>query len=589
MVSVALMLVASFWYYPKWKQEKTEATLSWDVSGYYWYLPSIFIYNDLTGQSFKDSILNRYAPTNQDFQQAMKVENGNYVMKYSSGMAVMYLPFFAAAHIMAKPLGYPPDGFSPPYQLAIQLGGILVSILGLWYLRRLLLLYYDDKVVAIALLMLAAGSNYLNYAAIDCGMSHCWLFTLYVLLLLNTHHFYREYKAKHAIRIGLLVGLATLTRPTDILSCMIPLLWGMEGISITSIRERMALLVSRYRLFLLAVACAAPVVAIQLIYWKYASGHWMVYSYGGQEFSWKHPHIYDYTLSYRSGWLVYSPIMVFAFLGLLPFAMRGKNKVAIIAFFLLNYYVVTAWDIWWYGGRAMVQSYPVLMFPIAAAVEVAIERRWLAVIFWPVVLLLTYYNLWLTVQYHGGKLYDSESMTKRYFWRVVGRWSAPEGTIFLRDNADLYEEQPMNSKVIWHASFAQDTGSAYVADTTTHTRYLRLDKDHQESPVYAFAIDRSKGDRLRIEATFRSTEKEWDTWKMTQMIAELTDSKNKNAVVKQNLLRVYRVLNRQETRTIALDMDLPRKPFDSVHVRFWNAGTGVEIHVLDMQAIQFSE
>lgn len=584
------MFVASFWYYPKWKHQGTEASISWDVSGYYWYLPSIFIYHDLTGQSFKDTVLSKYGPTNQDFQQAMRVENGNYVMKYSSGMAVMYLPFFTAAYLLAKPLGYPADGFSPPYQFAIQLGGFLVSILGLWYLRKLLLLYYGDTVVAVTMLMLVFGSNYLNYSAIDCGMSHCWLFTVYVFLLLNTHYFYQEYKAKYAIRIGLLVGLATLTRPTDALSCIIPLLWGMEGISIKSIRERIMLWVGKYRLFLLAVLCAMPVIAIQLIYWKYASGHWLVYSYGGQEFSWKHPHIYDYTVSYRSGWMVYSPMMVFAFAGLLPFVMNGRNKLAIISFFLLNYYVVTAWDIWWYGGRAMIQSYPVLLFPMAAVVEMAHERKWLTWLFYPVVILFTYYNLWITMQYHGGKLYDSESMTKRYFWRVVGRWEAPESTAFLRDNTDLYEDQPTSSKVIWQDNFKQDTGNTYMTDSLAHRRYLRLDKEHQESPVYTFGITPGKAGWLRIEATFRTTEKEWDTWKMAQFIVELTDSKNNDTVVKQNMLRVYRALNRQETRTIALDMQLPDdKRYDHVRVKFWNAESGVEIHVLDVKAIQFTE
>src|SRR4051812_4871460 len=90
---VVLMCYASFFFYPRWQKENTEAAISWDVSGYYWYLPSVFIYKDLKHQSFKDSVLNKYHPTNNDFQQALKLDNGNYAMKYSSGMAFMYLPF----------------------------------------------------------------------------------------------------------------------------------------------------------------------------------------------------------------------------------------------------------------------------------------------------------------------------------------------------------------------------------------------------------------------------------------------------------------------------------------------------------------
>ena len=184
-VSLLVLCYSSFFFYPKWNKQGVEATISWDVSGYYWYLPAIFIYKDVKKLSFKDSIIAKYAPTGTELQQAMPLDNGNYVMKYSSGMAVMYLPFFVVAHVLAVPLGYPADGFSYPYQLAIQFGGLLVSLLGLWLLRRLLLLYYADRVVAITLFLIACGTNYLNYAAVDSGMSHTWLFTIYVSLLLR--------------------------------------------------------------------------------------------------------------------------------------------------------------------------------------------------------------------------------------------------------------------------------------------------------------------------------------------------------------------------------------------------------------------
>src|SRR4051812_14407881 len=108
---IAVMAFTSFVYYPRWNKPGIEATISWDVSGYYWYLPSIFIYKDLKHQEFKDNILHKYQPTG-DFQQGFQLPDGNYVMKYASGMAVMFLPFFAAGHLAAGMFGYPQDGFS---------------------------------------------------------------------------------------------------------------------------------------------------------------------------------------------------------------------------------------------------------------------------------------------------------------------------------------------------------------------------------------------------------------------------------------------------------------------------------------------
>ena len=247
-------------FYPRWKVTGTESTISFDVSGYYWYLPSAFIYHDIKHQAFKDSILQKYRPSNAVFVQGTRLENGNYVMKYSSGMAVMYLPFFTLSHLAAIALGYPQDGFSLPYQIGIQYGGLLVFFIGLWYLRRLLLLFYDDRVVAIVLALLVFGTNYLEFSAIDSGMSHCWLFTVYVFLILNTIYFYRLFEVKYAIRIGLLVGLAMLTRPTDAIACLIPILWGMEHISLVSIGKQVKLFVAHYQPLLLAMAAHQIIV-----------------------------------------------------------------------------------------------------------------------------------------------------------------------------------------------------------------------------------------------------------------------------------------------------------------------------------------
>ncbi len=583
---VGILCYASFFYYPKWNKENTEATISWDVSGYYWYLPSVFIYKDLKHQVFKDSILRKYNPTsNDEFQQGMQLPNGNYVMKYSSGMAVMYLPFFTAAHLVAGALGYPRNGFSPPYQFAIQLGGFLISVLGLFYLRKLLLFFYSDNVVAITLLLLVAGSNYLNYAAIDNGMSHCWLFTVYVFLLLNTHYFYQSFKLKYAVRIGLLIGLATLTRPTDIISCLIPILWGMNSIMPAAIGRQFGLFVKNYKALLCTAVCAAAVIAIQPLYWKYASGHWLVYSYSDQHLYFRSPSFMNYTFSYRSGWLTYSPMLALSFIGIIPFLKNGTNKVAIVAFFLLNYYVVCSRSIWWYGGRAMVQSYPILVFPLAELVRVSLNRKVLSWLLAPVALVFIYFNLWVVHFYHKFKQFDSEGLSKAYFWRVAGRSEPPSNAVLLKDNPDMYEAIPDNMQQVWQYDFSKDTGNLYVPADTGAGKQLRLDKDHQRGGPYTFAFNGNGLRWLRVQGTFHCALKEWSTWQMAQFVVTL---KNHDKQVKQNMERVFRVMDVGATQKIDLDVKLPDAAYDSVEVFFWNAESSVPIWISDLKAWSFN-
>ena len=126
-------------FYPKWSKPASEATLSWDVCGYYFYLPAFFIYKDPAKVAFHEAIDKKYSPQAGDFYSAAPSENGNWIMKYSCGMAIMYAPAFFAAHFLAAPLGFAADGFSPIYQFAISFWSLLWAFVGLWYLRKALL------------------------------------------------------------------------------------------------------------------------------------------------------------------------------------------------------------------------------------------------------------------------------------------------------------------------------------------------------------------------------------------------------------------------------------------------------------------
>ena len=128
------MLLATTCYFPRYNKSGSQAEIAWDVSGYYFYLPAIFIYHDLKQLSFQEKIVAQYHPSDEAFQ-GTEQPNGGRVLQYTYGTALMYSPFFFIAHILAAPLGYPADGFSFPYQLAIGIGSLLFSFLGLFFLR----------------------------------------------------------------------------------------------------------------------------------------------------------------------------------------------------------------------------------------------------------------------------------------------------------------------------------------------------------------------------------------------------------------------------------------------------------------------
>lgn len=575
-----LVIVLAHLFYPKWQKSGSEATISYDASGYYMYLPAIFIYQDIKECKFHEEILRKYRPIS-GFEQAAFIhrESGNYVMKYSAGQAVVSLPAFFIAHAWASAdPAYPPDGFSHPYQLLISLNALLLCFIGLFFMRKVLLRYFSEKVTALSLFALVVGTNYLNYAAIDGAMTHNTLFTLYALLLWLTVKFYEKPDLKKSLGIGALVGLAALVRPTEIISCLLPLLWGVNLASAADRKQRLQFFGKHWKILLPALLVTAAVGFIQLGYWKYTSGDWVVYSYQEQGFSWFSPHFNKAMFSYRAGWLVYTPLMFFALIGFV-FMYRAHRRLfyPVAVFSLLFAYIAFAWDVWWYGGslgqRAMVQSYPVLLFPLCFFIKRVLAAgkifRTVAV---GLALLFCYANLWFTYQAHGGGLFHVSLGNKEYFWATLFRYeNNPEYLKLLDGVKEIYEGELHDAQVILQAEDYEQ----------------RLNADRQHSAPTVVSTETAQGyDWLRVSVETEISQKEWNVWKMSQFIVVL---KNKGEEVSTDVIRIQRYIDNFAKKRIHIDVYAEGKAHDALEVRFWNADGNREIILRDLRVTAYNE
>jgi hypothetical protein len=585
-LGAALILGTAFFFYPKWKQPATEATISWDVSGYYTYLPAVFIYGDLHQLTFLDTIMERYHPASSRYQ-AFAHPSGAQVLKYSAGQALQFLPWFAVGHALARPLGYPADGFSYPYQVAISWGSLLVALLGLWVARRNLLTYFSDTTTAWVLLALAFATNYLNYTAIDHAMTHNWLFTAYSLLVLATIGFYRRPTYAAAAAIGLLLGWMMLTRPTELVAVLIPLLWSARGW-----RERLGFFREQAGRLGLAMLCTIAVGFIQLAYWKFTAGEWLVYSYEDQGFNWLRPHVYYAALSYRAGWLVYTPIMTVAIFGLVALRRRREVWLAVLTFCLVSFYVLSAWNIWWYGGslgqRAVVQYYALWIFPLAAAVEWLWQRPWSRVVWLVLLAAFTWHNLWWTRQAHDGDgLFHVEQMTRKFYWKVLGKDRLERDWLKLLDtNEEFRGAERRNVRELFASGFESDTAGVTTDRPIAGARSQFVDGAHPYTPASTIPGVDAGADWLRATITFQCDEKEWEYWRMTQFIVRFAQGEK---VVKDRMIRLQRHVDGSEVKTVFFDVKVPKKPFDTVKVYCWNADGPKRVRLDDLKVEAFEQ
>ncbi len=403
--------------YSYWKN--SGKLISWDIIDYYAYLPATFIYHDLT-LKFKENNPEKFS--NKIWGK--KLENGNYSIKMSLGLSVMYAPFFTIAHILAKPLGYENDGYSSIYEFFLVIASVFYLFIALLTLRRILLRYYSDSVTAITLIIITLGTNLLYYATSEAPMSHVFSFCLFSLFIYVSILWNDKQSWFLSISIGLLFGLISLIRPTNCIVIVFFILWNIYNVE--TLKEKTALF-SKNILKLILIIIASFIVWIpQLVYWKYVSGSWVLYSYGDEGFFFNDPQIINILFSYRKGWFVYTPIMILVIPGFIVMYKKNKNIFfASLVFMCINLYIASSWWCWWYGGslgmRPLIESYAFLSLPMASFVSYFLKKKYyLKIPALVLIALLIFYSLFVRLQYHNGAIHW-DSMNKNVYWDSFGK------------------------------------------------------------------------------------------------------------------------------------------------------------------------
>ncbi len=460
-VLIAFRLLTINWAAPN--------VLSWDSFGYYLYLPGQFIYHDLDKLAWVQPIVDSYHPTPHIYQ-TIALPNGNFAMKYLMGLSILYAPFFALGHVAAGLTGFPQDGFSVPYQLAICLASLLYALLGLWLLGRVLRRYFSEKTTAITLILLALASNYLEYTAVEVGQTHGYLFTVYALQLLLTLRWHERPKLHLAFLMGLVLGLATITRPTEAIMLFIPLFWQAKGFD----KWRF---VKQNPSHLLAAAGGAFLgVLPQLLYWKSVTGDW-VFDVGSKWFflnPW-----WRVLFGFEKGWFIYTPITIFMVAGLFLMKNRPFQK-AVIVFFILNTWIIISWSDWRYGGtyssRALLQGCAVLALPLAVLVEKTARSRWKipAAALGVFLIFLNLFQLW---QFQSGILHYNDMNLPYYRAIFLDPKPTPLDMSLLDTREILRDEAGFTKKTVCNTG-----DSTFVISSKTNAEVIVWDAALKDLP-----------------------------------------------------------------------------------------------------------
>jgi hypothetical protein len=373
-----------------------------DKAGYYVYLPAAFLYA-FDGSRFPENI---DSLTGNGFR--LDREDHRVLTKYTCGVAVLLSPFFLITHALTVLLNAPQDGFSLPYHRMIDVAAIFYLLAGFlaWYL--FLRKYFSRIVSVVTMTALFLGTNLYYYAVDETGMSHIYSFFLFSLYLLAIQHLFSGTASsrKWAFTAGVAAAMIVLVRPVN--AVFLPVALFLDVTSRKEIVTRIAFLL-KWKNLLILIPAALLVFLPQGLYWHYAYGHYLTYTYQGEGFTNLFtPRIIEYLFSTNNGLLIYSPILLLVISGMVLMLLRQqKNGWMTAAMFIITVYLFSSWWNWYYGcgygNRSFTEYLSLMALPFGFQINTIWTHsrkgiRWLWII---VICLLILLNLKMIYSWDG--------------------------------------------------------------------------------------------------------------------------------------------------------------------------------------------
>jgi hypothetical protein len=188
---------------------------------------------------------------------------------------------------------------------------------------------------------------------------------------------------------------------------------------------------------------------------------------------------------------------------------------------------------------------------------------------------------WWVHQAHLGKYFVPGEVRTKYLAHVIGKWEFNRDYYKLLDNSDWYRGNPEERSLLYENDFEGGVGEGCTAGGIDSGRGICVSQADPFSPaitIPAFAQPCSGWVQTRV--LVHTPLKEWEVWRMAQMNVRFFRA---GEMVKDQMIRLHRIMDHGETREVTLDADMRGIPFDSMRIQFWNPGSDKETIIDDLK------
>jgi hypothetical protein len=323
---------------------------------------------------------------NNQPRSEFRTPTGHLDNHFTVGPAILWTPFLLVAHggvLLARALGSPvaADGFSAPYRIAMALATAIYGFLGLLLAFRLARHYVQERWALLATIAVWWASSLPVYMYFNPSWSHAQSAFAVALFLWYWHHTLSSRSLAQWLILALITGLMlnVYYANATVLAVLVVeavrhyyLAFRSDASAASNSTSSVPQLLLRHFLFAAVVlACMLPTLITRyLVYGNaFESGYIPL-----RDWLWSSPAFLQVLFSSNHGLLAWTPILLFAIVGLFIFwRWQRRAGTPFLAAFLAFYLLIACYPDWAgissFGNRFFVSLTPLFILGLSVFLD----------------------------------------------------------------------------------------------------------------------------------------------------------------------------------------------------------------------------
>jgi hypothetical protein len=328
---------------------------------------------------FRDARLDEHGQPKQVF----RTRTGHLDNHFTVGPAILWMPFLLLAHagvLLARALGsqVAADGFSAPYRLAMAVGTVLWGFLGLLLAFRLARQYVADLWAFLATISVWWASSLPVYMYFNPSWSHAHSAFAASLFVFYWHQTRQQRTLRQWLVLALIAGLMLNVYYANATLLMILLVEALREYAAAFRRgpagTAVTQLLAKHFLFIaILLLCLIPTFVTRYIVYgnPFESGYISV-----RDWAWRSPHFLAVLFSSEHGLFSWTPVLLFATVGLVLFKWREPRVgTPLLAAALAFYILIACYPDWAgissFGNRFFISLTPLFILGLSVFLQSA--------------------------------------------------------------------------------------------------------------------------------------------------------------------------------------------------------------------------